>query len=229
MKNLKVYLFRHGQTYYNEKGIFTGQKKSKLTPKGIKNAKTIARKLKSKKFQVAFYTHLPRSKNTLKYVLKYHPECKKLIEDDGMIERSYGNLEGTSHDSFIKKIGKKAYDLRVEGDAIENLSPKLRKRVEKLLGEEEYKIIHRGWNNPPKNGESFKMVEKRVKKFIKFLIKFMKKNKVNVAISAHGNSIRLFRKIIEKATVEETVKWFIPYDKYFEYTIKIKNKKVVKK
>ena len=127
MKNLKIYLFRHGQTYYNEKGIFTGQKKSKLTPKGIKNAKTIARKLKNKKFQVAFYTCLPRSKNTLKYVLKYHPECKKLIKDNRMIERSYGNLEGTSHDSFIKKIGKRAYNLRIEGDAIENLSQKLRK------------------------------------------------------------------------------------------------------
>ena len=229
MKNLKIYLFRHGQTYYNEKGIFTGQKKSKLTLKGIKNAKTIARKLKNKKFQVAFYTYLPRSKNTLKYVLKYHLECKKLIKDNRMIERSYGNLEGTSHDSFIKKIGKRAYDLRVEGDAIENLSPKLRKRVEKFLGEEEYKIIHRGWNNPPKNGESFRMVEKRVKDFIKYLKKFMEKEKVNVAISAHGNSIRLFRKIFESLSIKETCRLFIPYDKYFEYTIKIKNKKEVKK
>jgi len=229
MKNLKIYLFRHGQTYYNEKGIFAGQKKSKLTPKGIKNAKTIARKLKNKKINIAFQTSLSRSKDTLKEVLKFHPECKKIITDDKMIERSYGNLEGTSHDSFIKKIGNQAYDLRVEGDAIENLDSKLRKKVKKFLGEEEYKIIHRGWNTPPPGGESFKMVEKRVKKFIKFLIKFMKKNKVNVAISAHGNSIRLFKKIIEKATIEKTVKWFIPYDKYFEYTIKIKNQKGVKK
>jgi bisphosphoglycerate-dependent phosphoglycerate mutase len=63
------------------------------------------------------------------------------------------------------------------------------------------------------------MVEKRVKKFIKYLRKFMKKEKINVAISAHGNSIRLFRKIMEKASKEETVKWFIPYDKVFEYTV----------
>ena len=45
----------------------------------------------------------------------------------------------------------------------------------------------------------------------------MKKNKVNVMISAHGNSIRLFRKIMEKASKKETTSWFIPYDKVYEY------------
>ena len=47
----------------------------------------------------------------------------------------------------------------------------------------------------------------------------MKKNKVNVAISAHGNSIRVFRKIMEKASIKEASEWFIPYDKVYEYTI----------
>jgi bisphosphoglycerate-dependent phosphoglycerate mutase len=48
----------------------------------------------------------------------------------------------------------------------------------------------------------------------------MLNHKVNVAISAHGNSIRLFRKIMEKAPVKKTIKWNIPYDKVFEYNIK---------
>ena len=219
-KNYKVYLFRHGKTDFNERGIFTGWKDSKLTKSGIKDAKIVAKKLKNKKFQVAFYTKLSRSKDTLKYILKFHPECKTQIQDNRMIERSYGKLEGLNHETFITKIGKQAYNLRVEGDAIENLSPKLRKKVQKFLGEHEYKIIHRGWNNPPPNGESFKMVEKRVKKFIKYLKKLIQKNKVNVAISAHGNSIRLFRKIMEKSSKNETTKWFIPYTKVFVYNIK---------
>ena len=65
------------------------------------------------------------------------------------------------------------------------------------------------------------MVEKRVKSFIEDLKKFMKKNKVNVAISAHSNSIRFFRKIMEKISKEEAIKWFIPYDKVFEYNISV--------
>ena len=80
-----IYLFRHGQTYYNKNGWFTGWRESSLTPKGIKHAEIIAKKLKNKKFDVAIQTHLSRSKDTLKPVLKYHPECKKIIIDDRMI------------------------------------------------------------------------------------------------------------------------------------------------
>jgi bisphosphoglycerate-dependent phosphoglycerate mutase len=201
--------------------MFTGHKHTKLTFRGKIDAKRVAKKLKNKKFEVAFHTSLPRSKETLNYVLKFHPECKKILIDDRMIERSYGILEGTKHKDFIKKVGKKSYDLRVEGDAIENLKPALRRKVEKFLGEEEYKAIHRGYEVAAPRGESFLDVEKRVKSFIVYLKKFMKKNKVNAAISAHGNSIRLFRKVMENASREKTVKWFIPYDKVFVYDLEV--------
>jgi 2,3-bisphosphoglycerate-dependent phosphoglycerate mutase len=192
MKNLKIYLFRHGQTYYNKKKIFTGEKDSKLTSLGKKQARIIAKKLKNKKIDVAFQTRLSRSKDTLKIVLKFHPECKKIITDDRMIERNYGFLEGKEHKKIIEIYGKRQFDL-----------------------------WHRGWNVPPKKGESFKIVEKRVKEFIIDLIKYMKKNKVNVAISAHGNSMRLFRRIMEKANIKDTCSWSIPYDEYYEYNIKV--------
>ena len=220
MVNYKIYLFRHGKTFFNVKGIFTGWKDSKLAPEGIRNAKKVAEILKKKKFQMAFQTRLSRSKDTLKYVLKLHTECRKIITDDRMIERRYGILEGISHEKFIDEIGKKLVDLKIEGDAIENLNPENRKRVEKFLGGEEYKAIHRGYDVAVPNGESFADVEKRVKKFIIYLKKFIRKNKVNAAISAHGNSIRLFRKIMEKASKDEATNWFIPYDKVFEYVIK---------
>lgn len=216
-----IYLFRHGQTYYNKRGIFTGWKDSNLTPLGIRQAKKISGKLKNKKVDVAFQTRLGRSQDTLKIVLKFHPECKKILVDNRMIERNYGKLNGTSHEVFIKNIGKRALDLRIEGDAIDNLDPKLRKQVERFLGEKEYQIIHRGYNIPPPGGESFAMVEKRVKSFIKYLKSFIKKNRVNVAISAHGNSIRLFMKIMENLNINETEKLTIPYDKVFVYKVSV--------
>jgi 2,3-bisphosphoglycerate-dependent phosphoglycerate mutase len=219
MKRYKIYLFRHGKTNYNEKGLFTGWQDSKLTPRGKEDAKRVAKKLKTKQIDVAIHTRLSRSKDTLAFVLKEHPECKKIIVDDRMIERSYGDLEGTGHEDFIKKIGEQSYNLIVHGDAIENLEPKLRKKIEEFLGEEEYKAIHRGYKVAAPNGESFADVEKRVKKFIRWLKKYMRKNKVNVAISAHGNSIRLFRKIMEKASKKVVVNWVIPYDRVFEYSV----------
>ncbi len=221
MKKYKVFLFRHGQTSFNRDGRFTGWMDPRITKLGEKQARKVALKLKKKKFGVAFSTSLRRSKETLKIVLKYHPECKRVFVDDRMIERNYGNLNGTSHNEFIKKIGKKLYRLEVEGDLITALDKKGRKEVEKYLGEEEFNLIHRGFYVPPPKGESFAMVEKRVKDFIVDLKKLIKVTKCDVAISAHGNSIRLFRKIMEKASVEETTKWIIPYDDYYEYEIKV--------
>ena len=186
----KIYIFRHGQTVFNGAGIFTGWVNSRLTKKGREDAKILAERLKDKKFQVAFHTSLSRSKNTLKKVLKYHPECKKLIQDDRITERNYGNLNKHTHWQIVKKYGPKQYD-----------------------------AWHRGFYEKPSGGESFADVEKRVSSFINYLKKFIKKEKLNVAISAHGNSIRLFRKLMEKASKQETVTWFIPYDDYYEYEI----------
>lgn len=222
MVSYKIYLFRHGRTTYNEKGIFTGWKNPSLTSGGIRDAEKVARKLKNKKFEVAIQSNLKRSKDTLKIVLKYHPECKKIITDNRIRERSYGILEGTSHDVFIKKIGKMlAKDLEAIGDSIENIDLRARKKAEKFLGEQEYNAIHRGYNVKVPKGESLADVEKRVGNFIVNLKKLIKKNKCNVAISGHGNSIRLFRKIWEKAAPEEAIKWIIPYDKVFEYEVKV--------
>jgi 2,3-bisphosphoglycerate-dependent phosphoglycerate mutase len=219
-KGLKIYLFRHGQSEYNRDHRFTGWHDAKLTNKGKRHAKKIARKLKKKRIDVAIHTSLSRSIDTLKPVLDYHPECHLIFEDDRMIERSYGILEGTTHEEFIEKIGNQQYELRVHGDAFENIRDKrLVRKIKRFLGEREYNAIHRGYKVKVPKGESFYDVELRVKEFIKDLKVMMKKYNVNVAISAHGNSIRLFRKIMEKSTVKKMQGWFIPYDKVFEYSI----------
>ena len=187
-----IYVFRHGQTYFNKEKKFTGWKESKLTPLGVKQAKKIALELKNKKIDIAFQTPQSRSKDTLKQVLKYHPECKRIITDKRMIERSYGKLEGLRHEEIIKKYGL-----------------------------EQFNKWHRGFNDRPPSGESFADVEKRVSGFIRDLKKLIKREKVNVAISASGNSIRLFRKIMEKKGKEDAIKWVIPYDKYFSYVLEV--------
>jgi 2,3-bisphosphoglycerate-dependent phosphoglycerate mutase len=219
MDKLHIYIFRHGQTTYNRDLKFTGRSNPELTELGIDNAKKIAEELKDKKFQVAIHTSLDRSKKTLDEVLKYHPECAEVNEDDRMIERSYGGLEGKTHQEFIDNVGKKLYELEVQGDLIHDLTPEGKLEAEKFLGEQEYNMIHRGYNVPPPGGESFADVEKRIKSFVDDLLPMMKKENVSVAISAHGNSIRLFRKIMENATVEEAVSWQIPFDTFYEYTI----------
>lgn len=189
-KELKIFIFRHGQTVFNRDSEFTGFFDSKLTETGKADAKIVAERLKKEKFQIAFHTSLSRSKDTLKEVLKFHPECKEVLEDDRIKERDYGELDGKTHLYVVKKFGVKKYDL-----------------------------WHRSWDIRPPKGESFKDVEKRVKAFILDLKKLMKRTNCNVAISAHGNSIRLFRKTMEKLSIKKACEIYVPYDKVYTYQI----------
>jgi 2,3-bisphosphoglycerate-dependent phosphoglycerate mutase len=185
-----IYLFRHGETSFNRSKRFTGLVNSRLTPKGIEQANIIAEKLREKEFQVAFKTSLSRSSDSLKIVLNFHPECKMVIVDDRMIERSYGDLERKYHRTVIKKYGKRQFDL-----------------------------WHRSYDVPPPGGESMKMVEKRVLSFVKDLLRLMEREKINVVISAHNNSMRPFRRYFEDLTVKQMMALENPYDRYFDYPV----------
>ena len=187
-----IYLFRHAQTYFNREKRFTGWKDSRLTPFGWEQAQIIAGKLKGKRIDAAFQTSLSRSRDTMRAVLKFHPECRKTFTDDRMIERSYGRLQGMSHRAY-----------------------------ERTHSAEELHRIRRSYDYPPPGGESIRMVELRVLPFIRDLLAYMKKHRVNVAISAHGNSMRPFRRHFEKLTIAEMMKLENPWDDYFEYEIKI--------
>ena len=187
---LHIYIFRHGETNFNRSKRFTGSVNSRLTPEGIEQTNLVAEKLRKKTFQIAVKTSLSRSSNSLKIVLRHHPECKRVLGDDRMIERSYGDLERKYHRTVIKKYGIRQFD-----------------------------IWHRSYDVPPPRGESIKMVEKRVLSFVKDLLTLMEKKKINVVISAHNNSMRPFRRYFENLTFKQMMALENPYDKYFEYRI----------
>jgi len=187
-----IYIFRHGQTYYNKNKVFTGWKDSKLTPRGKKDANKVSKKLKDKHIDLAFQTRLIRSKATLKEIIKFHPECRRIVTDDRIIERSYGEFQGFKHKTIIDKYGAKKFEK-----------------------------WHRSYEVPVPKGESIKQVEKRVNFFIKDILKLIKREKINIAISAHGNSMRPFRRYFEKLTISEMMKLENPWDDYFMYTIEV--------
>lgn len=185
-----IYLFRHGQTTFNRDKIFTGWSDPPLTDLGIQQAEYLATLLENTKINIAYQSSLLRSRHTLEIVLKNHPECQQIITDDRIRERNYGDLNTHSHQSIIDQYGQSQFD-----------------------------TWHRSFHNPPPSGESFANVEDRVGEFITDLKKLYSSKDLNIAISAHGNSIRLFRKIMEDSTEEETSSWTIPYDQIFQYKI----------
>ena len=186
-----IYLFRHGVTSDNAEGIFSGWRNVPLNRKGMRDAKIVALRLKSKKIDLAFQSALIRSKQTLREVLKYHKKIP-VITDDRIIERNYGFLQGKTHLQVVEKYGYKKYD-----------------------------GWHRGYETRPPKGESIKDVEKRVNGFIKDLLKIMKEKKINVAISAHNNSMRPFRRHFEKLSVKEMCTLYNDYESVYEYSVEV--------
>ncbi len=217
---LKIYLFRHAQTFYNRDHTFTGWKDSRLTQLGVIQAKKLGRLLKGKQIDLAFCSRLSRSKQTLSSILRFHPECTKVVVDDRIIERSYGKLEGTSHHEYLKHMAQKYCGVIRHWHNVDHLSSEEKMQIQKLC-EIDLHDVRRSYDLVPKGGESIKMVEKRVNGFIRDLLRLMKKEKVNVAISAHGNSMRPFRRYFEKLSIDEMMKLENPWDEYFEYTVEV--------
>ena len=167
-----LYVFRHGETYDNRNRVFSGWRQSRLTPRGVSQAEVLAKKLKSRRIDMAVQSRLVRSRQTLKIILKYHPKAKK-ENDDRIIERNYGKLNGRSKAKLMRKNMELAVKYR------------------------------RYYNFPPPGGESIKTAEKRVFAFCRDMAKRMKREKINVALSAHSNSMRAVRRYFEKLSVQE--------------------------
>jgi 2,3-bisphosphoglycerate-dependent phosphoglycerate mutase len=114
-----------------------------------------------------------------------------VFADDRLIERCYGTLQGKS------KI-----------------------RVSKEQPEW-YDKIHRGYDFPPPEGESLKMVEQRTIPFLNQLKELLQRQPGNVAISCHGNSMRPIRRVFENLTLKQMLQLENPQDRAMEYALDI--------
>jgi 2,3-bisphosphoglycerate-dependent phosphoglycerate mutase len=112
-----------------------------------------------------------------------------VFTDDRLIERCYGLLQGKS------------------------------KR--KVAGEkpEWFAQIHRGYDFPPPDGESLKMVENRTLPFLVQLEKWLQQNPGNVAISCHGNSLRPIRRVFEHLSLKQMLQVENPQDRAMAYAL----------
>ena len=112
-----------------------------------------------------------------------------IFVDDRLIERCYGLLQGKS-----KK-------------QIATMKP------------EWFAEIHRGYETPPPEGESLKMVENRTLPFLTELKEWLRDKHGNVAISCHGNSMRPIRRVFEHLSLKQMLQIENPQDKAVTYVL----------
>lgn len=189
---MTIYLFRHAESEDNRQHIFSGWRNPDLSEKGKIDAQELAELLKDKEFSLVYTPSLTRNVMTVKEVLKYHP-LTKIVTDDRLKERCYGDLQGHHHLELMRS------DLN------------------------KYLIYHRSYNVPPPGGESIADVEQRVLPLYNEIIERVGAPLVgartNVAICAGNNAMRVIRRVLENLTIKEMMKLENPYDNYFEYRI----------
>ncbi len=189
-------LVRHGESRWNLVNRFTGWVDVPLSEKGVREAATIARRVRHLKLDVAFTSHLERAHQTLLTVLSsqhctgifiHEREHKKLSYPFRKItyeipvftswllnERHYGTLQGMNKREASARYGRA-------------------------------KVIawRRGYDTQPPGGESLHDVYRRVVPYFKKNIwPHIRKNK-NILVVAHGNTLRAIIKHIDNISNEK--------------------------
>lgn len=162
-------LVRHGESEWNQKGLWTGWTDIGLSEKGKIEARLAGEKLKSFPIDIAYTSVLIRAKQTLdeiKTVLNLSDI--QTVENSALNERNYGIYTG-----------------------------KNKWEIQKEVGEEHFKSLRRGWDSPIPNGETLKDVYNRVVPYYESEILPKLKIGKNILISAHGNSLRALVKYLE--------------------------------
>ncbi len=89
---MKLYLVRHGQTDWNVKHLAQGQVNVPLNETGVRQAEELREKLKDYDYDVCYCSPLKRAVQTAEIAV---PSDMRVVFDDNLKERGFGNLEGT--------------------------------------------------------------------------------------------------------------------------------------
>ncbi len=176
----KLILIRHGQSEWNELNLFTGWKNPGLTKKGEKEATDAGKLLREKGiiFDIAFTSALKRAQDTLTIILKEIDQTSlKIIKDQSLNERDYGDLSGLNKDEARKK-----------------------------WGEDKVHQWRRSFDVPPPGGESLKNTAERVLPYYERNIVPRINEGLNILITAHGNSLRSLVMHLDNISSEDIVK-----------------------
>ena len=74
MKNLCLYLVRHGETEANAAGLLQGVSPGSLTAKGLAQVKKLAQRLKTESIDVIMASDLQRVRQTVAEIAVFHPD-----------------------------------------------------------------------------------------------------------------------------------------------------------
>lgn len=205
----KVVLVRHGESEWNQLNKFTGWHDAELSKNGKNEAKKTGLLLKKEKFFFD-YSHtsmLKRAIYTLHYIVKKLNQPWLSVQKSWRLnERHYGALEGLNKNEIMQKYGDKQVLLWRRSF---NISPPQIDIKDARFPGHDIRYANININQLPK-GESLELTEKRVMPYWNTTIYPQLKERKNILIVAHGNSLRALMKNLNKIDNNKIVKLEIP-------------------
>lgn len=175
MKNLNLYLIRHGQTEWNIQERMQGFQNSELTFDGVEGAKKTGQFLKEVEFISAYSSDLKRARETRDYILEANKHINTpRIETPLLREMNFGIWEGLhlkdlkDSDSFNVYLNQPH-----QFDAVEN------------------------------NGETYFDALERLTVGIHDIVESTEQDEGNILIVAHGTVLRLYLNALSGGSVEQ--------------------------
>ena len=204
LSNNNLFLIRHGQSIYNLENRFTGWKDVELTDLGIAQATEAGEILSKITFDLCYTSNLKRAQNTLNLILEKMNQNPKIIKDEALNERDYGDLIGQN-----------------------------KLEAAETFGSEQVQIWRRSFDVPPPGGESLKMTAERTLPYYNDVIKPQINSGKNIIISAHGNSIRaivmeIFN-LAPKQILRTEIGWCEPWILSFNDHGKLSNYQIIER
>lgn len=203
----KLVLLRHGQSEWNQANLFTGWTDVDLSDKGIIEAHDAGKKMKEAgfHFQYAFTSYLKRAIKTLIFALDEMDELWIPVEKSWKLnEKHYGMLQGMNKSEATRKYGADQILLwRRSWDVAP--SPLTKDDPTHPSHDVRYANIP----NIP-GTEALKDTSERIVPYWNERIIPVLKEKKEVIIAAHGNSLRAIVKHIKNMSNEEIISFNIP-------------------
>jgi 2,3-bisphosphoglycerate-dependent phosphoglycerate mutase len=127
----KLIIGRHGETEYNQRGLWTGLTQVDLTDRGREEADIAGGILAQTLIDVAFISKLKRTAQTAERILGQQVGAVPVIETPALNERDYGVYTGKSKEEVLQE-----------------------------KGQEEFLRIRRSWNGEIEGGETLQEVHR---------------------------------------------------------------------
>ncbi|MCA9326954.1 2,3-bisphosphoglycerate-dependent phosphoglycerate mutase, partial [Candidatus Saccharibacteria bacterium] len=189
----KLLLARHAESEWNMIGRWTGRKNVNLSEKGFREASMLGQVLKALDVRVdkAYCSEQVRTLETLEVMLSAAQKFGVSTERAGAInERDYGEY-----------TAKNKWDMQ------------------KMVGDDEFNSIRRGWDHPVPGGETLKDVYERAVPFYRDEVLPQLRDGKNVLLVAHGNSLRALMKYVENISDGDVENLEMPFGNILVYDI----------